>query len=101
MRRSILWIISVATLFLAATPAGAISNGVLDGNAHPAVACIVALDLDGNQWGCVTGQLISPTVVLTAAHVVAGVSTFQHVWVSFDTDFHLATSKLYPVTGMA
>lgn len=53
----------------AAAPAGAIVNGQLDGNRHPEVAALVG-DLPPYAYGIpfCTGTLISPTVVLTAAH---------------------------------
>ena len=70
MRRLVLALAALATLGLAvATPAGAITNGSPDGNAHPNVGGLVAAKAysDGT-WIYCSGTLISPTVFLTAAH---------------------------------
>lgn len=59
----------VALAASASGPAGAIVNGTLDGNRHPQVAALVG-DLPPYAYNIpfCTGTLISPTVVLTAAH---------------------------------
>jgi secreted trypsin-like serine protease len=54
---------------LLATQAGAITNGTLDGNAHPNVGGLVApAAYSDGTWLYCSGTLISPTVFLTAAH---------------------------------
>jgi hypothetical protein len=54
---------------LAAVPsAGAVTGGVPDGQAHPAVAVLLVGDGQGTQRCSAT--LVSPTVLLTAAHCV-------------------------------
>ena len=52
-------VLAAATI---ATSAGAITNGVPDGNAHPYVGVASSGD-----WFC-SGTLLSPTVFLTAGH---------------------------------
>jgi secreted trypsin-like serine protease len=56
-----------------ASPAGAITNGVEDGNAHPNVGGLVAAQAysDGT-WIYCSGTLIAPKVFLTAAHCGEG-----------------------------
>ncbi len=56
-------------MLTAAVPAGAITNGIADGNDHPAVGALVATEAysDGT-WTYCSGTLIAPTVFLTAAH---------------------------------
>jgi V8-like Glu-specific endopeptidase len=67
-----------------AVPAGAITNGSADGNAHPNVGGLVADQAysDGT-WVYCTGTLISPTVFLTAAHCEEG----ARVRVSFSSAY--------------
>ncbi|WP_218004525.1 trypsin-like serine protease [Microtetraspora niveoalba] len=52
-----------------ASPAAAITNGTADGTDHPEVGALLAdkPHSDGT-WSFCTGTLISPTVLLTAAH---------------------------------
>ena len=60
----------VALLFATATtvvPAGAITNGQLDGSAHPNVGVMVVDFGFGPQRLC-SGELIATTRFLTAAH---------------------------------
>ena len=68
MKRFLVAAVAAATLVPAA-PAAAITNGQVDGSRHPNVAGLV----NGSQyadgtWLYCSGTLISPTVVLTAAH---------------------------------
>ncbi len=68
MRGIICTAVAIATL-AAASPATAITNGTADGNGHPNVAGLVnATQYADGTWLYCTGTLISPTVVLTAAH---------------------------------
>jgi hypothetical protein len=70
-------------------PAGAITGGEPDGNDHPNVGIVLFYQPDG-RFRC-SGTLISPTVVLTAAHC-----TFNDVGavaVSFDTEIALDATE--------
>src|ERR687894_32447 len=67
--RSLVSAAAVLAALITASPAAAITNGSPDGNRHPNVAGLVndTQYLDGTWLYC-SGTLISPTVVLTAAH---------------------------------
>jgi hypothetical protein len=54
-----------------AAPSGAITGGELDGDRHPNVALIAYYTADG-RFRC-TATLVSPTVLVTAAHCTEGV----------------------------
>lgn len=61
--------ILVGMIIGVAFPASAITNGSVDGDDHPQVGALIgdAPESDGT-WAYCTGTLISPTVLLTAAH---------------------------------
>ena len=67
-------VLLAATLAFGATPAAyAITEGSLDGEAHPHVGLLI-FDVDGAPaWRC-SGTLLSPTVMLTAGHCTDGTS---------------------------
>ena len=68
-RLSVLWAaaIMLLTVLLASGAALGITNGTADGGKHPNVGALVD-EFDGETYPYCTGTLISPTVLLTAAH---------------------------------
>jgi Trypsin len=100
MRRVILAPVAAAIVVLSlSSSAGAIVNGVPDGEAHPEVGALLApvASSDGT-WAECTGTLISPTVFLTAAHCDLGLS---RVAVTFDSSYNSATGTTYVGTWHA
>ena len=95
MRRSrILSIATVAAVALGvAAPALAITDGQPDGNGHPNVGMLVFYTPEG-RFRC-SGTLVTPTVVLTAAHCTDG--TLGKTIVTFDSNIADAPPSGLPV----
>ena len=94
MRGLLLALIAFAVLAWA-PPAGAITNGTLDGTGHPNVGGLVAaVPYSDGTWTYCSGTLISPTVFLTAAHCA---EDSPRVHVTFDPAYAQG-DKLYAGT---
>ena len=70
--------IAAGALICGTTPASGITGGTFDGNGHPNVAYIIAVDSQNEGLFVCSGTLIAPTVVLTAAHCTGGDSDLGH-----------------------
>jgi hypothetical protein len=74
----------VAAVAIGVGPAGAITDGELDGNRHPYVGLMVAQDKKGNPlWRC-SGTLLSAKLFLTAGHCTEAPAAHVEIW--FDAD---------------
>ncbi|HET8777264.1 MAG TPA: trypsin-like serine protease [Candidatus Limnocylindria bacterium] len=81
----------------AVVPAGAVTNGALDGDGHPYVGLMVAKDDGGDPlWRC-TGTLLSETLFLTAGHCTEAPAVTAEIW--FDADVTNAAAHGYPFDG--
>jgi secreted trypsin-like serine protease len=76
-------IAGAAALTLSASPAQAITHGVLDGDDHPYVGLVVFFNADGTPSHRCSGTMISPTVFLTAGHCALGVASAK-IWLTPD-----------------
>ena len=93
-----LFSILFALSFMVVNPAFAIKYGELDGDAHPYVGLMVALDGDGNPlWRC-SGALISPTVYVTAGHCTQAPAAAATIWFDADVESGIPGNG-YPFAG--
>ena len=81
-------------------PAYAITDGALDGNAHPYVGLMVAQDARGQPlWRC-SGTLLSPTIFLTAGHCTEAPAAHVEIWFDADVESGIPENG-YPFKGTA
>jgi secreted trypsin-like serine protease len=96
--RPLITLAAALTMLTLATPAGAITNGVPDGQQHPNVGGLVSpTQFSDGTWLYCSGTLISPTVFLTAAHCG---EDGERVEVTFDTAY-VDGDKVYAGTFQA
>jgi hypothetical protein len=89
--------IAIATLtgLTMATPASATTGGEADGAGHPDVGLILFYDADG-RFRC-SATLVSPTVIVTAAHCTDG--TLGKTLVTFDSVIAEQPPTPFPVAA--
>ncbi|WP_348789165.1 trypsin-like serine protease [Leifsonia sp. NPDC080035] len=80
---------------LTAAPAVASTGGTADGNTHPDVGLILFYDADG-RFRC-SATLVSPTIVVTAAHCTSG--TLGKTLVTFDSVIAEQPPTPFPVAA--
>ena len=79
-------------------PAGAVTDGELDGNGHPYVGLMVAQDAKGNPlWRC-SGTLISAKLFLTAGHCTESPAAHVEIWFASDVESGIPANG-YPTKG--
>ena len=88
-------LVTVCGLAFAAAPAQASTGGTIDGDLHPDVGLIAFYDSTG-RYRC-SATLVSPTVVITAAHCTSG--TLGKTAVTFDTFIDDAAPSNLPVAA--
>lgn len=87
-----------AISFLASGPVSAVTDGELDGDAHPHVGLMVAFDANGTPlWRC-SGTLISSTVYLTAGHCTQAPAASAQIWFDADVESGIPGNG-YPFNG--
>ncbi len=91
-------LITLILLFIMVIPASAITDGELDGEGHPFVGLMVAIDADGNPlWRC-SGTLLSKKVFLTAGHCTEAPAAHVEIWFDSDVESGIPENG-YPFIG--
>src|SRR5688572_28536603 len=88
---------STAPLPASSAPPSFITNGSLDGDAHPAVVLIV-MDVAGVPTYLCSGTLIAPKVVLTAGHCVGEPGDFSGIRIFTESDVENGKNN-FPYAG--
>jgi len=90
----------IVILAFAAFPAGAITDGELDGNGHPYVVLLL-MEVNGRPAFRCSGTLLSPTVLLTAGHCAGAPGEFSgmRVFTESDVQAGIGTTNNYPFAG--
>jgi secreted trypsin-like serine protease len=99
MRKTfVLLAVLAATLTIGLGPAGAITDGALDGNAHPYVGLMVAQNAQGTPlWRC-SGTLLSSRLFLTAGHCTEAPAAKAQIWFAADVESGIPANG-YPNKG--
>jgi hypothetical protein len=91
-----------AALAIGIVPAGAVTDGELDGNGHPAVVLLL-MEVGGQPAFRCSGTLLSATVLLTAGHCTNGFPDFEYtgmrVFTESDVQSGIGITNNYPFAG--
>ena len=104
MRKKMLFaVFSVMVLLaVAVSPVGAVTDGELDGNAHPYVVLLL-MEVNGAPAFRCSGTLLSATVLLTAGHCTNNFPgspyTGMRVFTESDVQAGIGTTNNYPFAG--
>ncbi|HEX4930279.1 MAG TPA: trypsin-like serine protease [Gaiellaceae bacterium] len=98
MKRMRMLVLAVFALLVIVVPAGAVTDGELDGNGHPYVGLMVAQDANGNPlWRC-SGTLLSSKLFLTAGHCTEAPAAHVEIWFDADVQSGIPANG-YPFEG--
>lgn len=100
-KRSLIVLFAVLVLLaVAIVPAGAVTNGELDGNGHPDVVLIL-MEVDGQPAFRCSGTMIAPTYVLTAGHCAGAPGEFSGIRIFTESDVQsgIGITNNYPYAG--
>ncbi len=94
-------LLTLGLTFSMVASAGAVTDGELDGNGHPAVVLLL-MEVDGAPAFRCSGTLLSATVLLTAGHCAGAPGEFSGMRVFWDSDVQagIGTTNNYPFGGL-
>jgi V8-like Glu-specific endopeptidase len=104
MRKKMLFAVFsvIVLLAVAVSPAGAVTDGELDGNGHPYVVLLL-MEVNGVPAFRCSGTLLSATVLLTAGHCTNNFPgdpyTGMRVFTESDVQAGIGTTNNYPFAG--
>jgi hypothetical protein len=102
MKKTSAILIAIALLLVVVMPAGAVTDGVLDGNGHPQVVLLL-MEVGGKPAFRCSGTLLSATVLLTAGHCTDSFPgapyTGMRVFTESDVQAGIGTTNNYPYAG--
>jgi hypothetical protein len=100
--RRIMLLTLAALLVVTLTRTQAVTNGKLDGNAHPAVVLLL-MEVEGQPAFRCSGTLLSATVLLTAGHCTSNFPgspfTGMRVFTESDVQAGIGVTNNYPFAG--
>ena len=90
----------LVVLAVGVMPAGAVTDGELDGEGHPYVVLLL-MEVDGAPAFRCSGTLLTPTVLLTAGHCAGEPGEFSgmRVFTESDVQAGIGTTNNYPFAG--
>ncbi len=90
----------IVILTFAVFPVAAVTDGELDGNAHPYVVLLL-MEVNGAPAFRCSGTLLSATVLLTAGHCAGAPGEFSgmRVFTESDVEAGIGTTNNYPFAG--
>lgn len=98
MKKTLTLLAILAAFIVSAVPAGAVTDGELDGDGHPYVGLMVAQDAKGNPlWRC-SGTLLSSRLFLTAGHCTEAPAAHVEIWFQSDVESGIPANG-YPFKG--
>jgi len=91
---------ALVLLVVAVIPAGAVTDGELDGNGHPQVVLILK-QVDSVPAIRCSGTMLTPTYVLTAGHCAGAPGEFSgmRIFTESDVEAGIGTTNNYPFAG--
>jgi hypothetical protein len=98
MKKTLVLLAVLAAFVITAVPAGAVTDGELDGDGHPYVGLMVAQDAKGKPlWRC-SGTLLSSRLFLTAGHCTEAPAAHVEIWFQSDVESGIPSNG-YPFDG--